>query len=201
MSSVAVVGLLTALGAGIAGYWPYAAVLGWAAACVVYVSWVWLAVGRMDAEQTSMQATREHPARSTADLLLLFASVASLFALLFVLAQAQATHGAGKALLAILAIASVVLSWLLVHTLFTLRYAELYYTGEDGGVDFNQDAPPSYADFAYLSFTIGMTFQVSDTDIDSTEVRKTALRHALLSYLFGSVILASTVNLIATIIG
>jgi uncharacterized membrane protein len=64
-------------------------------------------------------------------------------------------------------------------------------------VDFNQDDPPRYADFAYLAFTIGMTFQVSDTDLKTTEIRATALRHALLSYLFGSVILAATINLIA----
>jgi uncharacterized membrane protein len=197
---MAIVGVLTGLGVGIAGYWQYGAVLGWAAACVVYVGWVWLAVGRMSAAQTSAHATREHPARSTADLLLLIASVASLFALVFVLVEAKAAHGPGKALLAVLAIASVVLSWLLVHTLFTLRYAELYYTGEDAGVDFNQKAPPRYADFAYLSFTLGMTFQVSDTNIESSAIRITALRHALLSYLFGSVILATTVNLIAGLV-
>lgn len=197
---MAMVGLLAAVGAGVAGYWQYAGVLGWAAACVVYVGWVWLAVGRMSAEQTSAHATREQPGRSMADLLLLFASVASLFALIFVLVEAKAAQGPGKVLLALLAIASVVLSWFLVHTLFTLRYAELYYTGEDGGVSFNQEAPPRYADFAYLSFTLGMTFQVSDTDIESSAIRITALRHALLSYLFGSVILATTVNLIAGLV-
>jgi uncharacterized membrane protein len=84
-----------------------------------------------------------------------------------------------------------------VHTLFTLRYAELYYTGPDGGVDFNEGNPPRYVDFAYLAFTIGMTFQVSDTDIRAYPIRATALRHALLSYLFGAVVLASTVNLLA----
>jgi uncharacterized membrane protein len=64
-------------------------------------------------------------------------------------------------------------------------------------VDFNQDAPPRYTDFAYMAFTIGMTFQVSDTQLTSAEVRAAALRHALLSYLFGSVILAATINLLA----
>ena len=193
-------GLLVAVVTGLVGFWDYAAVLGWAAACIVYVGWVWLAVGRMDAAQTSTHATREQPTRSTADLLLLLASVASLVALAFVLVEAKVSHGPDKLLLAALAIASVVLSWLLVHTLFTLRYAELYYTGEDGGVDFNQDEPPRYADFAYLSFTLGMTFQVSDTNINSSEIRVTALRHSLLSYVFGSVILATTVNLIAGLV-
>jgi uncharacterized membrane protein len=96
-----------------------------------------------------------------------------------------------------LGVGSVGLSWFTVHTLFTLRYARLYYTGEDGGVSFNQDAPPRYLDFAYLAFTIGMTFQVSDTELQSPAIRHSALRHALLSYLFGAVILATTINLIA----
>ena len=97
----------------------------------------------------------------------------------------------------LLAVASVALSWFTVHILFMLRYAQLYYTGPDGGVNFNQDAPPRYLDFAYLAFTIGMTFQVSDTDLEKSAIRAAALRHALLSYLFGAVILAATVNLIA----
>jgi len=96
-----------------------------------------------------------------------------------------------------LAIISVVLSWALVHTVFTVRYARLYYTGPAGGIDFNQQEAPRYTDFAYLSFTIGMTFQVSDTDLQTTQIRATALGQALLSYLFGVVIIATTINLIA----
>ena len=93
--------------------------------------------------------------------------------------------------------ATVALSWLVVHTVFTLRYAMLYYTGKDGGVNFNQPTPPRYSDFAYLAFTIGMTFQVSDTDLETPAIRATALRQALLSYLFGAVILGTTINLVA----
>jgi uncharacterized membrane protein len=86
-------------------------------------------------------------------------------------------------------VASVVLSWTVVHN------ARLYYTGPNGGINFNQQAPPCYSDFAYLAFTIGMTFQVSDTDLQTAEIRATALRQALLSYLLGAVILATTINL------
>jgi uncharacterized membrane protein len=78
-----------------------------------------------------------------------------------------------------------------------LRYAQLYYTRPQGGVNFNQETPPRYLDFAYPAFTIGMTFQVSDTDLEKPEIRVAALRHGLLSYLFGAVILAATINLIA----
>lgn len=180
-----------------AGLWAYAPDMGWVAACIVYLLWVWIKVGRMDADRTSRQATREFPTRSGSDVLLLAASAASLVAVGVVLTSAKNAHGMEKDLLAGLAVLSVALSWFLVHTLFTLRYAELYYTGPDGGVDFNQKKRPRYTDFAYLAFTIGMTFQVSDTDLTDDEFRVTALRHALLSYLFGAVVLASTVNLVA----
>ncbi len=80
--------------------------------------------------------------------------------------------------------------------MYATRYARLYYTGEDGGIDFNEDEPPTYVDFAYLAFTIGMTFQVSDRP-ETRAIRATALRHALLSYLFGAIIVATTINLIA----
>jgi uncharacterized membrane protein len=82
---------------------------------------------------------------------------------------------------------------------YTLQYARLYYSDEPGGVDFNQAVPPRYADFAYLSLTLGMTFQVSDTDLQTSTIRATALRQALLSYLFGVVIVATTINLIASL--
>lgn len=90
------------------------------------------------------------------------------------------------------------LSWLLVHTLFTLRYATLYYLAKDG-VDFNKN-PPKYADFAYLSFTIGMTYQVSDTDLTTDAIRYPALRQALLSYALGAIVLATAINLVACLV-
>jgi len=141
-----------------------------------------------------------HPrrsSRSSTDLLVICARVASLAAVGVVLADASSAKGAGAALLAGTAIVGVALSWFLIHTLFMLRYALLYYTGPDGGIDFNQDDPARYIDFAYLAFTVGMTFQVSDTDLKTHPIRATALRHALLSYLFGAVILATTINLVA----
>ncbi len=97
------------------------------------------------------------------------------------------------------ACSAVAVSWFTVHTIFTLRYALLYYADPVGGVSFNQPERPCYRDFAYLALTLGMTFQVSDTNLESTAVRATALRHALLSYLLGSIILAAAINLVAGI--
>jgi uncharacterized membrane protein len=89
----------------------------------------------------------------------------------------------------------------MVHTVFTLRYARLYYTPPAGGIDFNEADPPGYVDFAYLAFTLGMTFQVSDTDLTAKPVRHLALRHALISYLFGAVILGLAINVVASFFG
>ncbi len=153
----------------------------------------------MDGGQTASHATQEDPSKPVTRLLVLGASVASLIGVGYLLVQANSATGATQGLAAALGVVSVAVSWLVVHTLFTLRYAMLYYTGDDGGVDFSGSAEPCYRDFAYLAFTVGMTFQVSDTSVTTRVVRSAVLRHALLSYLFGSLILASAVNLIASL--
>lgn len=191
-----VIGVIATLVTGAVGEWAYAPTVGWCFASLLYSSWVWIRVGRLDPQQTRANASREEPARGVADLLVILLSVASLFSVAFVLVQAAQSTGIAKALLATLALVSVALSWVLLHTLYTLRYASQYYTA-DRGIDFNQDRPPQYTDFAYLSFTLGMTYQVSDTNITNYAVRKTILRHTLLSFVFGSVILATTINLVA----
>ena len=195
-----VAGVIATLVTGALGEWVYAPTVGWCLASLVYSSWVWLSIGRLDARQTAAHASREEPARGVADLLVLLLGVASLFAVAIVLVRAAAAPGAEKAVLAGLALVSVALSWILLHTLFTLRYARLYYVAGTG-INFNQSDSPQYTDFAYLSFTIGMTFQASDTNITGHAIRAAALRHSLLSFVFGTIILASTVNLIAGLSG
>lgn len=104
-----------------------------------------------------------------------------------------------KAAILSLALGSVTLSWFLVHAMFTLRYARLFYR-DNNGADFNVGSLPHYSDFAYLAFTAGMTFQASDTDLNTDAIRSTALRHALLSYLLGAIVLATTINLVAGLV-
>lgn len=198
---MAAAGVIAAVVVGLLDLWQFAVIAGWAVASAVYVAWVWVVVGRMDAKRTAEHATREDPTRGVADVLVLFAGTASLFAVVVLVIQGHQAHGATKVIIPILAMVSVALSWFLVHTVFTLRYARLYYADDAGGVNFNQDEPPQYTDFAYLAFTLGATFQVSDTNIESHGIRVTVLRHALLSYLFGSVILAATINLVAGLAG
>lgn len=192
------VGLVGAGVSGLFGLWTYAALIGWDAAAAIFCTWVWVAVGGMSPDETDAYAGREDPGRTATEALMLLATVASLVAVGVVLVSASGAHGAKEGLLAGLAVGSVALGWLLIHTLFTLRYARLYHLGGKG-IDFNQDDPPRYVDFAYVAFTIGMTFQVSDTDLQTGAIRSSALRHALLSYLFGAIILATTVNFIVTL--
>jgi uncharacterized membrane protein len=182
--------------ASLATPWQAAALIGWNVAATVFNAWILFTVVGMDAEATARHAAIEDLSRPTADLTLILASVASLVGVGLSLLEASDTEGLEKAMIVAVASVSVILSWATVHNVFTLRYARLYYAG-GGGIDFNGDPSPTYMDFAYLAFTIGMTYQVSDTSIASKAIRRTALRHAYMSYLFGTVVVAMTINVVA----
>src|SRR5690242_9902718 len=174
-----------------------AVLLGWDAAALAYVGSSVIVGRRLDAKATAAVALREDPGRATMDVILLGAAVASIGAVVAVIATSGPGSAINREAAISIAVASLFLSWSLVHVLYAARYARLYYTPPVGGVDFNDDVPPSYADFAYLAFTIGMTYQVSDTSLRAPTMRRTALFHALLSYLLGAVIIAATINLVA----
>jgi uncharacterized membrane protein len=100
---------------------------------------------------------------------------------------------------------TVFLSWFTVHTLFVLRYARLFYVEPIGGIVFlvsdeDSDELPNYMDFVYVAFTVGMTFQVSDTGIGQRAMRRAVIRHALLSYVFGTVIVGIAINVVGNLI-
>lgn len=189
------VGLLVAFLAG-SEYGPSA---GWDVAAAAYCLWVWLAVWPLDGAATARQARAEDPNRALSELIALTACVASIAAVAAAVAGAKSASGAQAAVLAALGLITVAISWFTVHTIFTLRYALLYYTEPEGGIDFHCDDQPCYRDFAYIGLTVGATFQVSDTDLQTTEFRTAVLRQTLLSYLFGAVILGVTVNMIASL--
>lgn len=183
--------------AAAAGAGRAAPLIGWDILALVFCGWVWSTLWRLDGESTASHARREEPSRDLADLVLVGAAIASLAAVGAVLLGAGGASGSLKYAEAGLALVSVFVSWTLVHTVFTLKYARLYYSGTPGGIDFNGSGAPDYADFAYLSFTVGMTFQVSDTDIGSKRIRRTVLRHAWLSFPLGAVIIATAINLVS----
>jgi uncharacterized membrane protein len=194
-------GLVAAALAGVAGAsWSVAALSAIDVATVVYIVWVWATIGGADAAKTARLARVEDASRTAAEAVLVGAGVASLIAVAFALAQAGRSQAPDRGLLTALAIGSVALAWLSMHTVWLLRYARLYFSPPDGGVDFKGERP-DYTDFAYLAFTVGMCFQVSDTELTGKQVRRTALHHALLSYLYGTVIVAITVNSVAGLLG
>ncbi|MDB5164589.1 MAG: hypothetical protein JWL89_215 [Candidatus Saccharibacteria bacterium] len=197
VSVAALAGLVVLVLGGYFVSWNLAPLLAWDVAALTYIAWIWATIWPMSSQLTASHAVREDPSRTVADATVLAASVASLVAVGVVLVSASNSEGAVKFLQALLGVVSVVVAWITVHTLFTLRYAELYYHDKPGGVDFPDTPHPLYKDFVYLAFTIGMTFQVSDTSLQTTVFRRTALRQALISYLFGTVIVATTINLIA----
>jgi uncharacterized membrane protein len=179
------------------GPWWLAPLIAWDVAAGLLLAWTWLTLWSLSATQTAAHATAESPSRANTDLLLIAGSIASLVAIGLVLVRASHEPGLDKALLVAMSILSIVLAWSVVHSVYTLRYASLYYQGKAGDVDFNNDELPTYPDFAYLALTIGMTFQVSDTNLKTTAFRRLALRHAVLSYMFGTLIIATTINLVA----
>jgi uncharacterized membrane protein len=192
LAGLAGAGVAAALGAG-----RSTALIGWDVLGVVFCTWTWSTIWRRDAAATANHALRENPSRRQADIVLLGAAVASLVAVGVVLFGAGHAGGNAKYIEAAFAVSSVFVSWVLVHTVYTLNYARLYYAGSPGGIDFNEAAAPQYSDFAYLAFTIGMTFQVSDTDLQTKEIRRAALRHAWLSFPLGAVIISTSINLVS----
>jgi len=175
--------------------------VGWDVAVVIYLVWVWSAVWRLDPAVTARLAKREDPSTAVAQLVIVSAGTAMLGAVGFALLKAGRTTGETKTFLIALGVLSVVLSWIVVHTVYALQYARAYYSDPPGGIDFNEQEPPTYTDFAYFAFTVGMTFQVADTNITSKVIRRVTLHHALLSYVFGAVLLGLVINVVATLLG
>jgi uncharacterized membrane protein len=181
--------------------WELAILVGWVVTASTLLVWVVSEIRGLDAASTARIATREDDSRAAARAALVAASSASLVAVVIGLHRASSAGTALQVVLTVASMVTIVLSWLVVHTLFVLRYAHLYYgVGSVAGIEMPGDQAPDYRDFAYLAFTVGMTYQVSDTVITDPTVRRTVLRHALLSYLFGTAIIASTISVLAALV-
>jgi len=136
-----------------------AGLLAWIAMATVFLAWTWASIWPLGVHDTAWLALRQDGSRSLRDLALLAISIGTLGTVVVVIFRAH--HGAP--LRTALGVAAIAASWLVLNTIFTLRYARLFYTEPRGGLDFNQDDAPTFRDFAYVAFTIGMTFQVSGT--------------------------------------
>lgn len=192
-----VVCLLAAVVAGVAVApvygWGVAALAAWLVGAGVFVLWVWIALRPLPAPHMARIAAREDAIRPLRDLVLLGLSAGTVVTVALVIFRAHENSPPKT----VLGVACIAASWLLLHTVLTLRYARLYYTEPHGGVDFNRPDDPTFRDFAYLAFTVGMTFQVSDTTISKPDIRGTVLWHAVMSFVYDTLIIAVTINVIA----
>lgn len=129
--------------------------------------------------------------------ILVLTAGAALASLVAIIAEiGEATRGTPQILLAI---ATIALSWAMVHTSFALHYAHDYYRPRvPGGLKFPGEDKPDYWDFVYLSFVIGMTAQVSDVAITDRGIRRTATAHGIVSFVFNTALLALMVNIAAS---
>ncbi|MFD7572794.1 DUF1345 domain-containing protein [Streptomyces sp. NPDC056460] len=163
----------------------------------VFVVAGWVTLWPMDATATHRNVRREEFRPVVEELAVVGTAVAGLVGIvvLLLIGRSDLSHAA-----AAIALAGVFMAWAALHLMYATRYAYIYYLRPGGGIDFNSREPPRYSDFLYFSYNLGMTYQVSDTDVSSTTIRAVALRHCLLSYVFGASILATTINLVTGIV-
>ena len=178
---------------------------GWLAGCLVYLVIFWAGVGRLNAAQTQLRASSLDPGSRALYVLIVTASWVSLAGVLLVTDSVKTHVGLDRWLQIGLALASLAATWLLIQTMFALRYARRYYHSEEdgmpsGGLDFPGDAP-AYVDFAYFAAVIGMTSQVADVPVQTRAMRRLVLAHGLVAFGFNLLVLALTLNLVASALG
>ena len=201
--TVLIAGLIVALALLPFATWGMALAVGWDAAALTFLLTTWPIIIRADGSRAAQLAAREDDTDGSARALLVAASVASLLGVGYALILAGRSSGAGRVLLIGGAVLTVMLSWTVMNTVYTLRYADLHFRSKLGGIAFGDEhgqEQPGYRDFAYVAFTIGMTYQVSDTTLRDPRIRRSVLAHAILSYLFGVVIVPGSVNLISGLV-
>ncbi|RII95385.1 DUF1345 domain-containing protein [Clavibacter michiganensis] len=190
-----VVGLAVAVIAALLGVPDLSPLLGWVVAAAVFLVWAWSRAWPADPQRTRDLARHEDRSRTLVDTLIIVAAVLSLVLVVFALIRSQQKDPVGTAS-AILAVIGVVAAWALINTVYAFKYARMYYLDDRHRFDFDQDEDPSYSDFAYTAFSIGMAYSASNITQSSTPSRRIALAHALLSYFFGTFVVAVAINLV-----
>ena len=183
-------------------------VASWDGFCLVVLALTWLTIARADTAHLRRVATSENPGRVWLFVAVLGAAGASLLAVALLLRGVKALPAAEQAEQVSVSVVAVLGAWLLLHTLFTLRYAHTYFSEDPtasppdqlGGLQFAGEPPTRYGDFAYFAFTIGMTAQTSDTGVTSLRMRQLTLLHALLSFGFNTAVVALGVNVVSSIL-
>ncbi|KNX37449.1 DUF1345 domain-containing protein [Luteipulveratus halotolerans] len=191
------VGLVAGVAVALTTRAPLGVLAGIAVMATVFVTTGIRYLWPMSAARTRANARREDFRPVLEELVVVGAALSSLVGIVVLLVLGDSASRDAAAALRLLGVFMV---WAMLHLMYTARYAHLFYADPPGGIDFNNDEPPSYRDFMYFSYNLGMTYQVSDTDVSTTRIRSVVLRHSLLSYVFGTVVLAATINLVAGIV-
>ncbi|HEX5969956.1 MAG TPA: DUF1345 domain-containing protein [Intrasporangium sp.] len=148
-----------------------------------------------DAPATRQKVEGRDGDRAWYDVVVIIGGLASLAGVAVMLGGGSAS-GPARVIDAVIGLLTVAVGWLCVHTVYLLRYTRLYYASADPPIDFNQQEDPAFSDFAYFSFGLGMAYQVSDTALRTTELRRVVLGHTMLAYLYGTVVIAAAINLV-----
>ncbi|WP_019986572.1 DUF1345 domain-containing protein [Rudanella lutea] len=179
----------------------------WLAYSLSYLILCWITLTTAHPRHLNTLTRTQDLGRTVSFLFVILASFSSLFAIVLLFRSGTDGRGSHQQLHILLSAMVVVCSWMLVHTVFTLHYARLYYEGHTKAgstpkkLDFPGDDEPDYLDFAYFSFVIGMTSQVSDVAIQSKAMRRLALLHGFLAFFFNTSIIALSINTVSNIIG
>ncbi|MGN6419532.1 MAG: DUF1345 domain-containing protein [Pseudobacter sp.] len=176
----------------------------WDVFAFTYCALCWFIFFSKTDDQIRQVARKEDGSRMLVFILILLTCFASMLMVLLLILSKDARE-AGTAIYLVVAISGILLSWVMVHTLYTFHYAFLYYDDDKGnpkvhagGLEFPEaHARPTYLDFAYFAFVVGMTFQVSDIQINRPAIRRVVLLHGLLSFGLNTFVVALTINLIA----
>ena len=196
LTGAVIIGAVTGAAVGLPTGAPLGALAGIAATQLAFVAAGWGVLWPMDATATHRNARREDFRPVGEELVVVAVALCGLVAIVLLLLLGSSDTGHAGAATALF---GVFLAWAALHLMYATRYAYAYYAAA-GGIDFNSDQPPAYRDFLYFSYNLGMTYQVSDTAVSSTVIRAIVLRHALLSYVFGTSILATVINLVAGLV-
>jgi len=181
-------------------------IIGWYAGALAYLALAWALILAADAQETREHTLSQDPGAYVIFLLVVSAACASIVAIGFVVSSVKELPFWPKAFGLCLAAVALISSWLLIHTVFAFHYARSYYSplhhapGEAHGMAFPNDRTPDYLDFAYYSFVVGMTSQVSDVPTTTRRVRRLTLMHGILSFVFNITVLALAMNLLASVI-
>jgi uncharacterized membrane protein len=178
---------------------PIAVLAGWDAGGLLLLSLSWASIGPADAAETHRRSASEDPGRTLVYVVVLITASASLLAATVLSRYVKTITPSEERLAVVLCIATVALAWLLLNTTFTQRYAHLYYRDDAegiGGVEFPGGAAPTFFDFAYFAFTVGICFQVSDVAVTSSQIRRAVLLHAVIGFVFNTTLLAFVLNLL-----